>query len=536
MRAWSCLKTGRGPLIRGMAQASRASYRQKFWRASPKKITSFTLHCHFALVTHSLPYLALEGRVGLQMSATLTPFLFQTRTLARFARAGPVAPTRLARSLHVTPSQRQKGERDPIPFELPPELENPDTNGGAEPLDTGTITPVERQAFVRIFQEISEKGKSLPTTTPKPDNTPDLAQREPNFLKALYNGGPFNINAIMQDAAEKHSGTSPGVNGLDPLSPLESTYSAADREQALLQFPPSLRRAARTAYGMMESAKDTPVATEGGGQENLGFQMDAVEVVASTGKLARKVEVEASRREARLTIKAKMEKAENDFELWDVVEKEVFTLVEKLGLAATEPESKPQKIKRRKKKKKAAAEEDESTDTVATVAATKPRLNMDTYGPIYPMLLLDALHLLEKKFSRPSPLAFSLLPRIKQLGLPSYVLGVSTSFYNKLLSVMWQRFGDAGGVMALLEEMRHAGLQFDEETLSVVHQMERVLYEADRGENGYFLKKMMRMPEYEPLVKKRLTHWIRHIQGNIEQRAGVLRNSPGRTGTSYARS
>lgn len=455
------------------------------------------------------------------MSATLTPFLFQTRTLARFARARPVAPTRLARSLHITSNCRRKADRDPIPFELPPEVENPYAVGGADPLNAGTITPVERQAFDKIFQEISEKGKSLPAVTPKRDNKRDLAHTEPNFLKGLYNGGQFSISAIMQDAAERHSETRPGINGLDPLSPLESTYSAADREKALLQFPPSLRRAARTAYGMMQSVRDTPIATEGGGQETLGLQMDAVEVVASTDKLAMKVEIEATRREARLTIKAMMDKAENDFELWDVVEREVFTLVEKLGLAATEPPPEPKKAKRRRKKK--TATEDEIADAVAAAAASKPRLNLDTYGPIYPMLLFDALHLFEKKFSRPSPLAYNLLPRIKQLGLPSYVLGVSTSFYNKLLSVMWNRFGDAGGVMALLEEMRHAGLQFDEETKSILHRMTRVLRSAHQGENGDFLKEMMRMPEYEPLLTTRLSHWNRQIDLNINERTGLIR-------------
>lgn len=460
------------------------------------------------------------------MSATLTPFLFQTRTLARFVRAGPVVPTRLARSLHTTPTcRRRKAERDPIPFELPPELENPDAFGGTGDLDTGTITPLERQAFEQIFQEISEKGKNLPTVTPKKDNAPDLAQTEPNFLKGLYNGGRFDVSAIMQDAAERQSGSSQGVNGLDPLSPLEATYSAADREEALLQFPPSLRRAARTAYGMMESARDIPVATEGGGQEELGLQMDgmdAVEAVASTDNLARKVGMEALRREARLTIKAKMEKTENDFALWDVVEKEVFTLVEKLGLVASQPETKPQKQKRRKKKK--AAAEDESADAATSKPAAKPLLNMDTYGPIYPMLLLDALNMFDKKFSRPSPLAFSLLPRIKQLGLPSYVLGVSTSFYNKLLSVMWERFGDVGGVFSLLEEMRHAGLQFDEETKSVLHRMDYVLRSAERGESGYFVKKMMQMPEYEPIMSKRMSNWVRHVDWSINHRQGTLRN------------
>ncbi|KAG8157783.1 hypothetical protein KVR01_012445 [Diaporthe batatas] len=462
------------------------------------------------------------------MSATLTPFLFQTRTLARYARSGPVAPTRLARSLHASPSRRRRqAERDPIPFELPPDLENPDARRGSEVGVKGTITPLERQAFESIFREISEKGKSLPTVTPKKQNAPSLAQKEPNFLKGLYDGAPFNVNAIMQDAAEKQSASTPNVNELDPLSPLQSTFSAAEREEALLQFPPSLRRAARTAYGMMESARDIPVATEGGGQEGLGLERDAVEAdaveaVASTDNLARKVEADASRREARLTIRAKMEKAENDFALWEVVEKEVFSLVDKLGLAAAPPGSKPQKQKPSRKKKAAAGDEGANAD--ASAAAPKPLLNMDTYGPIYPMLLLDALHMLDNKFSRPSPLAFSLLPRIKELGLPSYVLGVSTSFYNKLLTVMWERFGDVPGVFALLEEMRHAGLQFDEETKSVLHRIDYVLRSVQRGESGFFLRKMMKMPEYEPILETRMSNWIGHIDWNINHRLGRLRN------------
>ncbi|KAK2609675.1 hypothetical protein N8I77_003165 [Diaporthe amygdali] len=466
------------------------------------------------------------------MSATLTPFLFQTRTLARFARAGSVAPPRLARSLRIgTGRRRGTSDHDPIPFELPPELENPDTLRRAEPLDTGTITPVERQAFDKIFKEINEKGKSLPIVPPKREDTPDLAQTEPSFLKALYDGGPFNISAIIQDAAERQTETKASTSGFDPLSPLESTFSAADRERALLKFPPSLRRGARTAFGMLDSARDVSVTTEGGAKEELGLgnsQVDAVEAVESSDRLSKTLEVEALRREARLAIKVMMEQAENDFALWDVVEKEVFPLVKKLGISNTqslpEPSPKAKKAKRVKKKKAVANEEESPASAEAAAQApAKAELSMDIYGPIYPMLLLDALHLLDKKFSRPSPLVFSLLPRIKQLGLASYVLGVSTPFYNKLISVLWERFGDAGGALSLLEEMRHAGLSFDEETKSVVHQIERVLFSAERGDNGQFLKKLMDMPEYEPILAMRLSHWVGQIDRSINERNSAFR-------------
>ena len=48
-----------------------------------------------------------------------------------------------------------------------------------------------------------------------------------------------------------------------------------------------------------------------------------------------------------------------------------------------------------------------------------------------------------------SPLTFSLLPRIKELGLESFVLGVSTPFYNELLEIYWKRRGDLLGMMGL---------------------------------------------------------------------------------------
>ena len=468
------------------------------------------------------------------MSATLTPFLYQTRTLYRFARAGPAIPSYVARSLlHTTP--RRSGRRpkdltrDPIPFELPPELQhhNPDPLGDEEP-KLGTITPTEREAFERIFKEIADRGASpAGIKTPQQQKTEGRSEG-PGFLQALQQDASLDVNTIMQHAAEKHTSTEPGIRGLDPLSPLESTYSASEREKALLRFPASLRRAARYAFGSIDSARDMIVTTEGGGKEPLGLGDEAreedvedpVEAVQSKGQLAKTVEVEAQRREARLRVLAMMEAAKTDFELWDIMEKEVFPLVEKLGIAEVpqplpveQPKPSP-KAKRGRKTEKA--------DVQPEAEAQQPpqaSLSMEIYGPMYPTLLLDGLRLLDTKFSRSSPLTFSLLPRIKQLGLASYVLGVSTSFYNRLMNVLWRRFGDAAGVLALLEEMRHAGLYFDENTKSIVHGIEAVYsFHAPRGDYGRFPKKLMDMPEYEPIVAMRLSHWSSQINRSIQER------------------
>ncbi|ROW02490.1 hypothetical protein VMCG_06065 [Cytospora schulzeri] len=489
------------------------------------------------------------------MSSTLTPFLYQTRTLYRLAGTGYTVPTYLARSLHTTPRRNARRPkdltRDPIPFELPPELayHNPDPADETE-IKQDTITPTERQAFKRIFEEIASRGAS-PATLKKEGKEDEAKILDgPGFLQALQQDGNFDVNTIMQDAAETYTHTEPGIRGLDPLSPLESTYSASERERALLRFPSSLRRAARFAFGSIESARDMEITTEGGSKEGLAYEdgkqqevnEDPVEAVQSKGRLARTVELEAQRREERLRVLAMMEAAQTDFELWDIMETEVFPLVEKLGIAeipqgptvvAPKPVVKS-KAKRGRKKKLVDAEAEPEVEIIHEVPQAqelpdfpeppKATLSMDIYGPIYPLLVLDGLRLLDTKFSRSSPLLFSLLPRVKQLGLASYVLGVSTSFYNRLMAVMWRRYGDAAGVMALLEEMRHAGLYFDENTASIVHGIEAVFTgHAARGDYGTFPKKLMRMPEYEPIVAMRLSHWSSQISRSIKERTGNVR-------------
>lgn len=482
------------------------------------------------------------------MSSTLTPFLYQTRTLSRLAKAGSSA---LRSGLHTTSLRRRQDYSD-IPFELPPDLDRQ----GASVHDSGlsdTLTPSEREVFGNIFNEIAQYGRK-PKIVVKPDATVP-AERKPDkgasqFLAGLVSGpatsGPKDkkmdaitaavaANAIIEDAANKSDNTkAAGIRGLDPLSPLEATYSADEREKALLQFPPTLRKAARHAFGMFNAIDSaSTVQIEGGGHESLGTAPDhpdpieAVDAGRSKDKLARTIQVESKRRHERLRIRARMELCANDFEVWDVMEKEVFPLVKRLGIAdaTVNPDFRPKKLKKRGRKKKgevleaeAAVEDADEAKTEGIKPPVKSELDMEIYGPIYPQLLLDGLNFLGTKFARPSPYTTHLLPRVKQLGLVSYVLGVSTAFYNRLILILWNRFGDAQGVLQLLEEMRHAGLFFDEDSFSVVSRIQAMYEQADRGERGFFAKGLMGMPEYEPLIAQRLSHWAGSIDANIRER------------------
>lgn len=481
------------------------------------------------------------------MSNSLTPFLYQTRTLSRLA-VKRARSTALRSGLHSSIIRRRKDYND-IPFELPPDVENHSAH------DSGlkdTLTPNEREIFGSIFNEIAQKGKK-PKIVVNPDTTVpaknEVTQNAPKFLAGLMAGSTSNspdrknkdpvsaaatANAIMEDAANQAGVTRPaGIRGLDPLSPLEATYSANEREKALLQFPPTLRKAARQAFGMFNIFE--PTQTEEAGKETLGTAPDhpdaieAVDAGRSKDKLARTIEIETKRRQERLRILARMELCANDFEVWEVLEKEVFPLVGRLGIneAPRNSDFKPQKIKKRGRKKKSETLEAEADVKVADGGQAKTetsqssgesKLEMEIYGPIYPRLLLDGLNFLGNKFTRPSPYTTHLLARVKQLGLVSYVLGVSTAFYNRLMLILWNRFGDAHGVLRLLEEMRHAGLFFDEDSFSVVSRIQAIYMQAERGERGRFAQEMMGMPEYEPLLAQRLSHWAGTIDASIRER------------------
>lgn len=417
-------------------------------------------------------------------------------------------------------------DREHIPFELPPDVELPVRDVEDEPRrPMDTITPSERRAFKNIFLEIADRGETPVTSAGTSKGRADETSGTSRFLASLMEkqrneaNGSFNINVIMQNAAESAKQARPAaIPGLDPLSPVESMYSAADREQALLKFPASLRQAARIAYGVMGGDPTTTIRVEDGPRAQLATALpdqlqDPVDIAGTHSEISKRIKMQTDQRAERLRIRERMLASETDTQLWDVMENEVFALVKRLGL---ETELQPKAIKPKRGGKKAKGEEQSNPQ--------QPRLlNPEVYGPIYPMLLFEGLHLLNTKFLRPSPYIFHILPRVKDLGLMSYVLGVSTSFYNHLMSIMWERYGDVAGVLNTMEEMRHAGLYFDQQTQTMLRNIDAVYQKAERGEQGTFLKKLMGMPEFEPILLQRLNHWQNQVTQSIKSQMLALR-------------
>ncbi|KAI0880896.1 uncharacterized protein GGS22DRAFT_77821 [Annulohypoxylon maeteangense] len=471
------------------------------------------------------------------MPSTSLPFLYHTRTILR---TNPRKAVTFARALHATNRQCVKGSDD-IPFVFNSEEEEILSTPPPKPPRRATITPYERQIFERIFADIKARGLK-----------PSYYKETPSDRSTML---------IMQQAAQDAGQSRPATVAAPGLL----AGAAKDRQKALLRFPAELRAAASRAL-------DTIHATAPPGEED-SFTVDEGRKKATADEgwktpahtINRTLELEAKRRPERVRVEGLIFNARTDFELWDVLEKEVFTMPARLGIgrkvkvdeeveevvevveegedvavdevaseseeAIDTPESSEvleSALEDNLAKAEDALEATEDTLEETEDAAADPitnnnippeELSLYIYGPLYPAYLLLALRRLDTAFSVPSPLVFSLLPRIKELGLESYILGVSTPFYNDLLEIHWNHHGDLVGILNLLEEMRYCGLYFDEQTASILNQVDAAATGlATKVTSGSFTRALMTMPDYERSVRDRLRHWHRIVDLSIKEK------------------
>ncbi|KAI0098481.1 hypothetical protein F4814DRAFT_123825 [Daldinia grandis] len=457
------------------------------------------------------------------MTSTLLPFLYNTRTILR---TNPRVALTFPRSLHAT---RQLREDDEIPFAsyVPKDVIPPEQTHRR-----GTITPSERRVFESIFADIKARG--LKPFVPE-DSSGSLATR--------------TTLSIMQQAAQD-------ANQIRPVTVTSAgmpDYSIQDRQKALLRFPPELRAAASKAFDTIKPSNPRPSKLRVLDDDDIAY--DEASIAASQGDsngdqgwkvptnaTDRSMELEDKRYPERTRVEGLITAAATDFELWDILEKEVFVMPARLGintdaskLVETETEAPGDN-----KEAVAASEtadhledvvatpddvdtpeitpEEETDDTSTENDAPLQELSLYIHGPLYPEYLLLALRRLDTAFSAPSPLAFSVLPRIKELGLESFILGISTPFYNELLEIHWTRRGDLSGVLSLLDEMRHCGLQFDRQTAYFLKRVDTALtLLATKEAPGSFARALMTMPEYDRSVRHRIKRWYEAVDSSVNE-------------------
>lgn len=255
------------------------------------------------------------------------------------------------------------------------------------------------------------------------------------------------------------------------------------------------------SQGSMADLKSYPQALRAAAAQALGLTKKATAKTAKTTKKVLTAQDEERTRE-RERVEALLMAAPSDIALWAVMEKEVFSLIPRLGLgvevekaAATAPTLKDRRTKAGKRavaeaekafmEARAAAEARGETGAkdVAEVEKAKP-LDMAIYGPLYPYYLVRSLQLLNSGFSKSSPLTLNVLPRIKSLGLASHILGASTPFYNELMRIYYYTYSDFKGVAKLLLEMLNSGQEMDQDTYSVVMDIVKMQSSLGRAAGG----------------------------------------------------
>ncbi|KAM0257026.1 hypothetical protein ACHAQJ_004621 [Trichoderma viride] len=403
------------------------------------------------------------------MSSTMLSFLYQTRTLQR-AIKGPLTFARLAHS-----ARRPKQPVDnAIPFQW--ESREDQELGSSESGRISTITPSEAQIFKGIFSEIAE-GKM-----------PPVKRRSP----------------IQQNLTDAPTTSSERDGPSSARSQAEKARITEFRDKFLSRYPQSLQNAAQVALGLYEVKPQDSDS----GQEAQMVELEG----ADETTWAERTERELARSEECERVESLMKQCKTDAELWSVMEKEVFSLPEKLHIAQAKRSGLGQRASKGKRKasrqssallggEEASLFQEQSASEVASQDEERV---MNIHGPLYSRFLSTALDLFNSAFARPSPYIFQILPRIKELGLPSFVLGVSTPFYSKLAEIHWHRFGDADSALDMLQEMNSAGLFTNKEVKNLISQLRDHLHACTWGTQGPFVMAMMESPPYDGALMQRI--------------------------------
>lgn len=410
----------------------------------------------------------------------MLPFLYQTQTLRQAVR-GPLVARTWTRLAHSAARRPKKVVDNAIPFQW--EANDDREMAGSGPERISTITPSEAQIFKGIFHEIAQ-GKMPPVKKRAP------SQHVQDEFQNLSDAPPAA-------SSEKDSPVS-------ARSLAEKARITDFREKFLSRYPRSLQNAAQVALGLYEIKPQDSDS----GQEAQMMELDG----ADEATWAERTDRELARSEECERVESLMKQCKTDAELWSVMEKEVFSLPEKLHIAQAKRSGLGQRSAKGKKKASrqspAVLEGEEASlyqgQSASEMASQDEERIMNIHGPLYSRFLSTALDLFNTAFARPSPYMFQILPRIKELGLPSFVLGVSTPFYSNLAAIHWHRYGDANSALDMLQEMNSAGLFANREVNALLTQLHDHLHACTWGAQGPFVMAMMESPPYDGSLMQRL--------------------------------
>ncbi len=403
-------------------------------------------------------------------SSSLLPFLYQTRTLLSDPKTVRLfhgvnnhdRPKRTFRSTsqgQAYTDQVQRPNTDPIAFvdhhhrQIPNPLSHTGPQGQNQPSRPSTVTASEQAVFNKLIKDVSQ------STTPEPDDEDILDQDEL-------------------------------ISGYDPNVDLNDIFETAIK-QLRVQEEQAAKNAARSllyATQPQQRAVDTLVYKK---QALSGRVFKRPLKLADGITLGNEVETEEerARREVacdnhRNLVMKMLDGANSDVEVWQVLEKEVFSLITQLDehMKLVEKAKKANALHAAKVRKAEAEGKDIADVKLEKGDLTKKELSrtkltqtkaisIDNLFSIlhrnYAEYCLHALRLFRRKYPT-SLYAPHVLSTIKQRGPISYVLGVSTEIYNELLFLTWTQYSDLHGMADTVEEMLNQGIESNEVTIALI--------------------------------------------------------------------
>ncbi len=475
-------------------------------------------------------------------NSTLLPFLYQTRTLQPLLWGGEQHRQRQSANSqtyrHLATSRTQPPSRHDIPFEFedtgeigdherprarslfPDELEEDSQEQIAPRSRDSTITASEQAVFTRLFDKLV---KSLPESEEGDEDFLEEAEEEEGSEEDLSSIFGAAVDSAMNKA-----------NRRDKRQAFQSLE--AHQRFFLTRYPKPLREAAARTSGILAHRAQRDIRI----RQRLSAVRQSPRLGSETNVYERVIRQE---RQVQLRkVEGLLRSAETDFQLWNVLEEEVFTTMKKLEATFSgERKSKTPQAPRHSRAAKEALPtvKDLETEAGAELApeksqtpkpdqAEKASIDADAepipekgvlrvleiVGPNYPSHCLLALRLLHDKFPT-SPLALNILPAIKRAGPTSFVLGATTALYNELLSIHWLVYDNMRAMADLLTEMDEHDVEFSQQTVDILKLPAWDRDAVKAGEKGRSLAAVWEMEEMEAAFA-RLQALRRVVQSRLD--------------------
>lgn len=405
---------------------------------------------------------------------SLLSFLYQTRTLLSEPKTArrfhtisnhvnnydrpkrTFCSTSLAQAAEV-----RRPDTDPIAFVDPPHRQQiPDPPSPLkpqrqrQPSRPSTVTAPEQAVFDKLIKEVSQP------TIPEPDDEDILDQDEqvsgydPNVdLNVIFENAIGELRWREEEAAKAFA-----KNSLYVLVPKQRAIDTLGSEALSGR---TFKRPLKVAEGI-----------------TLGEEVETEE---------ERARLETACDDHSTLVMGMLDSAKSDVEIWQVLDKEVFSLMTQLDentklvdRAKKDMALRAAKVRKAETQGKDVADVKLEKRDLTKREISSAKLTYTEAIPINTLLsilhrnyadyCLTALRLFRKKYPT-SFYAPHVLSTIKQRGPISYVLGVSTEIYNETLFLKWTQYSDLHGMADMMEEMLNQGIEGNEVTIALIKGM-----------------------------------------------------------------